>query len=454
MAKLSKEEAVLLASLQQVRQRQAAKNRENLAYYLGKQQINFLGLRLREEWIQQAFPLTWCRTLVNVVVERQQVARLLRRGNFTEDESLRAMWDKSDMDAQLTRFNRDLAMYGRSYLSVAAHPETGDPRMIVEPVRAMTLLHNELGETLAAQRVYYDADNLETRSALYLPNETILLRGAGAGAEEIDRITHDLGRVPVVMAVMGDVVGTFDGEPVFEPVKRLADMSAEALLNSRVALETAAAPQKVFIDAVSEVVDEDGNPASIFDAFYDSILTVFSGQDDGDNKAKPAEVKQLPGADMTPFVKTLETLGQQASSATGLPMRMLGHVTANPPSEMTVRGEEARLTRMIEMYNSVAGMALGWALAIGERLTSGEWPPDGSIDVSWRDPGTPTQSQQADALSKYVAQGIMSKRSALEELGWSDTRIDREMQRMAEESDVLGMSYRALGRDAVDEDEL
>lgn len=455
---LSKGEQEILTRLDQVRVRQARKNQENQLYYLGKQNIEFLGLRLREEWIAQAFPLTWCRTLVSVVVERQQVARLLRRGNFTEDKELRSLWDESDMDAQFTRFATDLAIYGRAYLSVAMDEKSGRPRMVVEPVTAMTLLHDALGETLAAQRIYFDTAAQETRSALYLPDVTIILKGSGAGAQEVDRIEHGLGRVPVVMAVMGDIDGTMDGESVFEPLKRLSDMSAEVLLNMRVVLETSASPQKVFLDAVNEVVDEDGNPVSVFEAFYDSILTVFSGQDDGEKKAKQADVKQLAGADLTPFFKSLETLGQQASSASGLPMRMLGHVTANPPSEMTVRGEEARLVRMIEMYNAVAGMALGWGMAIGERLRTGVWPEDGSIDVSHRDPGTPTQAQQADALTKYVAQGIMSKRSALEELGWSDARIDREMQRLTEEADVLGMAYRGLGRhpepDVIDEVDL
>ena len=85
-------------------------------------------------------------------------------------------------------------------------------------------------------------------------------------------------------------------------------------------------------------------------------------------------------------------------------------------------------------------------MAIDERLRNGVWPEDGSIDISWIDPGTPTVAQQADALTKYVQTGVMSRRSALEELGWSDARIDREMRRLDEESDPLGMAYRELGR--------
>lgn len=446
--KLTQDELKLLARLDQAASNQEPVDRENLAYYKGKQNIRFLGLRLREEWIQQAFPLTWCRTLVNVVVERMQVLRLLRRGVDTEDENLRRSWDASDMDAQLPKLATDLAIYGRCYISVAM-AEAG-PRIAAEPVTAMTLIADTLGNTEAAMRRYWDENSREVRRTIYLPNETIITGGA-SGREVVQRIPHGLGRVPVVMAVINDVDGGLVGESVFQPVKPLADMSAETLLNARVALETTASPQKALIDAANEVVDQDGTPVDVLDTFYDNILKLFSSTD-AEGKPLKADIKQLPGADMSGFFRTIEMLGQQASSASGLPMRMLGHVTANPPSEMTVRGEESRLVRMVDNYNAVLGAALGWALGIDERLRTGEWPEDGSIDISWRDPGTPTQAQQADALTKYVATGMMSRRSALEELGWTDTRIERELKRLEQEADPMGLAYRELGRPATEDD--
>lgn len=442
MPRLTEAEQRLMTRCETQALRQTPHDEVNLRYYEGRQDIKFLGLRLREEWLQQAFPLSWCRTLVNVIVERQQVLRLLRRGDLSEDENLRRAWDQSNMDSQLYRLATDLAIYGRCYVSVAW--SSAGPRMQAEPVRAISVVTTPLGETEAAMRRYWDDESREVRRVLYLPDSTITLSG-GANANIVDRIDHQLGRVPVVMAVMGDIDGSLRGMPAFEPLKPLANQSAEVLLNARVALETTASPQKAFIDAVSQVVDEDGNPASVFEAFYDSVLTIFSATGD-DNKR--ADIKQLPGADMSGFHEHLNMLGQQASSASGLPMRMLGHVTANPPSEMTVRGEESRLVRLVDNYNAALGAMLGWALGIDERLRTGVWPEDGSIDISWRDPGTPTMSQLADSLTKYVQVGMMSTRSALEELGWSDARITRELERLREESDPMGLAYRSLGRDS------
>ncbi|WP_196775455.1 phage portal protein [Corynebacterium xerosis] len=449
--KLSKQEMSLVTKLEEVAAKQDPVDRENLNYYLGKQLISFLGLRLREEWLQQAFPLMWCRTLVQAVVERQNIQRLLRRGVDAEDEDLRRYWDESDMGLQFPTFASNLGIYGRAVLSVSVDAATGRPRMVVEPVRAITLLVNELGETLAALRRYYDADAREVRRVLYLPDETIEITGQGTGGLVTARYRHGLGRVPVVMAVMHDVDGKRTGSPVFEPIKRLADTSAETMLNARVALETQAAPQKVLIDTAARVVDQDGNEADVYEAFYDSMLRVFSPDGTGDG-SKRAQVQQLAGADMSGFFQAITTLGQQAASATGLPMRMFGHVTANPPSETTVRGEEARLVRLVELHNQACGAAIGWALSIADRLDTGVWPEHGAIDVSWRDPGTPTEAQHADAITKYVQTGVMSKRSALEELGWSDTRIKRELERLREEAEEQDFGYRSLGRGIVESD--
>lgn len=443
--KLSSEESDMIAELDQIDLAQQPRDRENQQYYQGQQPINFLGLRLREEWLHQAFPLSWCRTLVNVVVERQQVLRLLRRGKFTEDEHLRLTWDRSDMDSQLPRLASNLAIYSRAYTSVAMGVD-GHPRLVVEPVRAISMLTDPLGRTLAAQRKHWDRRRREVGRVLYLPDQTILIGGEG-DRSRITRNHHWLGRVPVVMSVIGDVDEHLVGQPVFEALKPLADTSAETLLNARVALESAASPTKVLLDAAMRIEDEDGNQVEAWEAFYDSMLQVFSSQDET-GKAVKADVKQLPGADMSQFIKTVEMLGQQASGASGLPMRMLGHVTANPPSEMTVRGEEARLVRLVETHNDVLGASLGWALSISERLRTGQWPDDGAIDISWRDPGTPTHAQLADALVKMVQVQIMSRRSALEEMGWSDARINREMERLAEENREDDFFYRDLGRPA------
>lgn len=446
---LTNEEQNLLVRLENQRDKLQHKDRQNLLYFQGKQYIQFLGLRLRQEWLTQAFPLSWCKTLVDVIVQRQQVARLLRRGQFKEDERLRRIYDQSDLDSSLSKFCSDLAIYGRAFLSVSM--TDGGPRIVVEPVSAMTLIHDVYGVTLAALRTYFDEHSQETRKVLYLPDATVVIDGKGL----ITRTKHYLGRVPVVMAESSQYDGTAAGDPIFEPLKRLSDMSAEALLNARVALETTASPQKAFIDAAAQVFDEDGNPVSIFESFYDNILTLFSSDKADGNGVQQAKIQQLPGADMKPFLDTLRMLGEQASAASGLPMRMLGHVTANPPSEMTVRGEEARLVRTVETANASAGAALGWALAIGERLETGKWPEDGSIDVSFRDPGTPTMSQQADALVKQVQINMMSRRSAMEEKGWSDARIDREFDRIADEMELFsGLEYRLLGRSASGEDEI
>lgn len=50
-------------------------------------------------------------------------------------------------------------------------------------------------------------------------------------------------------------------------------------------------------------------------------------------------MKQLPGADLAGFYKTITMLAEQAATVTGLPVRMMGQNTANPAAEGSIRAD-------------------------------------------------------------------------------------------------------------------
>ena len=79
--------------------------------------------------------------------------------------------------------------------------------------------------------------------------------------------------------------------------------------------------------------------------------------------------------------------------------------------------------------NTVAGTFWGWTLGISERIRLGKWPEGSPIKLEWRNPGTPTLSEMADATSKRTG-GVptLSARGAMHEMGYSQARIDQEMR--------------------------
>ena len=122
-----------------------------------------------------------------------------------------------------------------------------------------------------------------------------------------------------------------------------------------------------------------------------------------------------------------------------------GRSSANPASEGAIRAEESCLIKTVERVNTAAGAAWGWALGIAMRIISKTWE-DGSVDVVWQNPATPTEAQQADRLQKLTGgKPVMSVRGAMEELPWSALRKQKEMEWLGEEAD------QELGYAAMDE---
>lgn len=71
---------------------------------------------------------------------------------------------------------------------------------------------------------------------------------------------------------------------------------------------------------------------------------------------------------------------------------------------------------------------------MAECIRRHSWESDGKISILWHDPGTPTEAQRADALSKKTGgKPVLSVRGALLELGFTQARIDKELQWLAQE---------------------
>ena len=402
----------------------------NYQYYRGLQKIAHLGVAVPPEVQPFAFPFNWCRTYVNVLIERQEIRMFLRDGQMEEDEELRADWQTSNMDLQSCLAHRDLAVLGRSFISVSADPAGGRPRMRVESPRFMAALVSPTTyEMEGALRVFKDGGVM--KRVLYLPDQTILQSQQNGvwGVEQ--RIVHDLGRVPIIMMLNEKETGAFEGETLMADLKPIVDTAARVMLALQLGMETVATLQKVATGLdKKDFVDEDGQQLDAWQTYLGAILAL-SNPD--------AKITQLPGADLRNFHETIKMLAEQASTVTGLPVRMMGQNTANPPTEGTVLADESRLVKQVEMVEVIAGHGYSWALGICERIRKGSWDSDGRINTVWHNPGTPTTGQRSDFLQKATGgRPYMSVRGAMHEMGWSQPRIDRELSWLAEEQTGYG----------------
>jgi hypothetical protein len=200
------------------------------------------------------------------------------------------------------------------------------------------------------------------------------------------------------------------------------------------ATEVTAVPNRYFFGGnVSDLQGLDGKQRSLFEAYIDAMLI---------HPNTDAKIGQLAQADLANYQATITVLAEMASSVTGLPLRYFGQNTANPASEGSIRADESRLVRNVELKNRDRGDAWGWVVALYHRFRTGEWLNGNHIRAEWVDPNTPTQSERADAAQKLAGGvALLSREGVWDSWGWSEERKARERAYLAEEEadPVLGL---------------
>ncbi|GAA2008042.1 phage portal protein [Nocardioides kribbensis] len=395
-----------------------------LRYYRGRQRVEQLGMAIPPAMRRFLVVTNWCRTVVDTINDRQQVRSLILPGQETADPQLRAIWDSNNLSAHVAMFNRDRMIYGRGFMSVGANEDNSElPLVRVESPREMVARVDYRREIVtAAARFYGTADNGygPTNVTLYLPNVTVWVeRSQGDGRwYEVDRDPHNLGVVPVVMHLNRRMSGGWVGESQFTDVIPLVDAAARSLTNLQFAQEAHGVPRMWMAGVKKEdFLDADGKPVPQFEAYFDAIHTITDAA---------GKVGQLTAADLKNFETALNIYGVQASIETGFPARYFGLLAANPPTEGSIRADEARLVRSVESQNVEVGTTLGWVGALAYRFATGRVVEGNQVRTDWFDPATPTVSQREDALAKRHAEGVLSREGYWDELGWSEARKAKE----------------------------
>lgn len=420
-----------------------------LRYYLGRQRVEQLGMAIPPEMRRFLVIANWIRSYIDTINDRQQVRSLILPGEETADPMLRAIWDANNLTAQLSMFNRDRMIYGRSFISAGTNEENEElPLIRVESPRQMSALVDvRLEKMLAAGRFYRsEGPGLRVSQVTLLkPNETIYAEMKGGEWVEVgDRDEHDLDAVPVVMHLNRRMSGAWAGESQMTDLIPLVDSAVRALTNLQFAQEAHGIPRMFMTGVASgDFVDDKGKPIPQFEAYFDAIQMLTS---------KDAKVGQLEAADLKNFETSLDIYRTEAANVTGFPPRFFGLLSSQPPQEGGIKADEARLVRSIESQNTELGTSIGWLGGLALRFATGEWVEGNRVGVDLFDPSTPTVSQREDALSKRLASGALSIEGYWDELGWSEARKAKEreylrIQREAEASDPVLMALAAGMRD-------
>ena len=414
-------------------------------YYHLKQRIEQLGMAIPPTMRNFLVVANWPRVVVRTISSRQRLRALILPGEETADPQLRAIWDASNLSAHTKMLRRDTLICGRGFMSVGTNEKNRElPIVRVESPREMEALIDTRREEMVAAARFYGKDangDGPTNITLYLPEQTIWVAKDARGRwVEIDRDSHGLGAVPIVMHLNERMSGAFEGESELTDIIGLTDSVARSLTNMQFAQEAHGVPS-VWMTGVAkgDFTASDGSPLSQFDAYYDVIKMLTN---------PAAKVGQLSGADLKNFETAMKVYGTQAAVSYGFPARYFGITTTNPPAEGAIRADEIELINGVEDKNEAEGMVLGWMGALAYRFATGTWVEGNRVRADYFDPGTPTVAQRADALSKLRSTGDISREGMWDELQWSEARKAKERQYLAAERAMnTDPTLERIGRD-------
>lgn len=271
---------------------------------------------------------------------------------------------------------------------------------------------------------------------LYLPGETFRIEMQGNRYVITKRYAGTPGRVLCTPMVWDESLKrTFGRSRITRPLMGYIDTAVRSMLREEVQAEFFSGPQRALMGAdEAHFKDSNGNPIDPLSAWIGSIWALPDVRDDETGDLVRAKLETLSAASFQPHEDMLKGIASRVSGETSIPVTYLGIIHDNPSSADAIRASEADLVSVVtDQLDSIGAARADIARNIATVL-EGEWTPAMEKELrglrsNFKDPGTPTKSEQADAGLKYTQAFPMSDpRVAMEIYGLSRDQIERNMR--------------------------
>ena len=396
-------------------------------YYHGQQPLAFLAPEARAALGDRLdrLAVNIPRLLVDSIAER------LRIVGFDRDDVWPA-WIGSDLDQLAPLAHREALTLGTSYAVVWAHPD-GRPNVSIESPRQMTVLKDPSTRRIVAavkrwrtdsttEAVLYEADRITRYSANTVGATTV-------GYRTVDVLDNPLGTVPVV-AFRNATRLLEDGRSEMDDILGLTDALSKLTVDLMVGSEYTARPRR-WATGLALGEDEDG----------EEVSPISEGDRMMINEEPDGKFGQLPGSDLAGYETAIGTIMRQISAVSGLPEHMLGIGGGdNPTSADSIRASEAALTARAEARQAAFGRSWEQVARLMVAVRDGVDPERVEVRVKWADAATRSVAQEADAVTKLYAAGLLPASTALARLGYTADEIEEiRAARRAEALDTAGV---------------
>lgn len=383
--------------------------------------------------------INWPRKVISAHEERLDVEGF-RMGDDDADAELWRIWQASDLDEWSQQTHLDALLYGRSFVMV--WPDAEDPltpRITVESAAQMAVEYDPTTRRIvkaAKQWAEGDLRYLTTYSPIRI--QRFISESAASQAEwrlRTDPVDNIYGVVPIVPFVNRPRITLPMGESELTDILPMADAINKLATDMMVSAECHAMPRR-WATGISMPADPAGKERTREEmrklwstAAADRVWT-------SDNPT--TAFGQFSEASLTNFIAAIDLFGGVIAAMSSLPPHYMGQHSVNPTSADAIRSSEASLIQSVRRKQRIFGgsweRVMRMAMLIRDDGVAN--PAARSMETIWRDPETPTVAQAADATTKLLAAGAITKAQAREDLGYSPVQIARMEADEAE--DALG----------------
>lgn len=409
-------------------------------YYNGDQPLAFIHPDVRRELGRRLVEVVvnWPRLIVDSLEERLDVVGFRMARDLPTDAELWRIWQANALDEASQQAHVDALVFGRSFVMVGAGRDLATPLITIEsPLQVVVERDPATGVIIGALKQYRDADGY-TIGVLMTPTQIHLYRSNSATDPYsipapatswtlVDVMDNALGIVPIVALVNRPRTVNPDGVSELADVMPLADGVNKLASDMITAAEYAAAPRRWIT----------GLAPSLTALAPDQLTEMSQAVRDNFESARASKLwiaphpdtkfGQFDEAQLTGFIAGMDAFIKQLAAIAALPPHYVGlSAENNPASAEAIRSAEASLVTRAKRRQRVWGGAWESVMRLAVHVRDGA-PATGmdELETVWANPETRTIAQAADAATKLYAAGVIDRRAALEDIGYTPAQIER-----------------------------
>lgn len=411
------------------------------SYYAGTQPLAYLSPEART-----AIGTRFGRMAANIPrLAVTALAERLRITGFTvggaPDAALWADWTRNDLDQLAGIAHREALTLGESY-AIAWADGQSRPQVTIESAAQVAVRRDPATRSVtAAVKRWELPEGRGTVAMLYEPDQITRWQsdavGATTGFRVVDTVENPFGIVPVVALRNSDrLLGPAASE--LDDLIPLVDALNKTLADMLVSSEYVGRPRRwaTGIELVDEV-QADGEPVAV-NPFPEGNRMMIGENPD-------AKFGQLAAADLAGYEAAVRVIVSQIMAVSALPSHYVGVLANQPASADALRAAEASLTARAEARQAAFGPAWEAVAKLMVATRTGVDPLALDVRIEWADASTRSIAQEADAVTKLYAAGLLPASYALKRLGYAEDEVDAiRAARRAEALDKAGTDLAGL----------